>query len=103
MDITEIKIGVPTGVQDYLSWMKGISLFPNPTASNPTISFSLVTSDFATIRVFNALGNIIYQAKTASAQSHYHILNLNNQPPGIYWVTVQVSDKQMGLPLVIID
>lgn len=103
VDFTEIKIGVPTGVNDYLTWMNGITLYPNPTSSNPAISFSLVKSDFATIRVFNALGAIIYQTKTEPAQSHHLILNLNKQPAGIYWVSVQVSDKQLGLPLVIID
>jgi hypothetical protein len=102
-DITEVKIGVPTGINDYLSWMNGISLFPNPASSNPRISFSLTKSDVAIIRVFNALGAIIYQTKSEFAQYHSLELEINKQTPGIYWVSVQVNDKQLGLPLVIIE
>ena len=102
-DFTEVKLGVPTGINDYLSWMSGISIYPNPASINPRISFSLLKSDDAIIRVFNSLGALIYQTKSDFAQHHPLILEMNGHIPGVYWVSVQVSDKQLGLPLVIID
>jgi len=63
----------------------------------------LTKSDVAIIRVFNALGAIIYQTKSEFAQYHSLELEINKQTPGIYWVSVQVNDKQLGLPLVIIE
>ena len=102
-DINDVKIGVPTGINDYLSWTSGISLFPNPASSNPNISFTLIKADFAIIKVFNSLGAIVFQTKSEYAQHHNLVLEMKRQIPGLYWVTVQVNDKQLGLPLVIID
>jgi hypothetical protein len=102
-DVTEVKIGTPTGIEESLAWMSGISLFPNPAAQNPSISFSLKKADFATIRVFNSLGALVYQTKSEYALRHELILEIDRHIPGIYWVSVQVSDKQIGLPLVITD
>jgi hypothetical protein len=99
----EVKVGVPTNINEFASWMNGISLYPNPTSANPAISFTLTKADRATIRIFNALGAIIYQTQTDIATSHNLTLNINKQVPGVYWVSVQVNDKQLGLPLVIID
>jgi hypothetical protein len=98
-----VKIGTPTGIEESLAWMSGISLFPNPAAQNPSISFSLKKADFATIRVFNSLGALVYQTKSEYALRHELILEIDRHIPGIYWVSVQVSDKQIGLPLVITD
>ena len=102
-DNVEVKVGVPTNINEVASWMNGISLYPNPTSANPAISFTLTKADRATIRIFNALGAIIYQTQTDIATSHNLTLNINKQVPGVYWVSVQVNDKQLGLPLVIID
>ncbi len=102
-DNVEVKVGVPTNINEVASWMNGISLYPNPTSANPAISFTLTKADRATIRIFNALGAIIYQTQTEIATFHNLTLNMNKQVPGVYWVSIQVNDKQLGLPLVIID
>lgn len=77
--------------------------YPNPFNPTTTIKFSLPTSDYVSINIYNTIGQLVETLANKNFQSGYHTLDFNasNLPSGIYFYRIQTGNevitKQMTL------
>jgi hypothetical protein len=73
--------------------------YPNPTKATTTIKFEVPTETEAVIQVFSMNGNLIdsFDRKTYRPGTHEMPLNLIDQAPGMYLVTIMSEDYQKTL------
>lgn len=59
------------------------------------IKVNLLKSSYVLLRVFDPLGNLIYEAHNGNlpAGDHNLSLNINKLRPGVYFYRLQVDDK----------
>ena len=67
-----------------------INIFPNPTTGD--LSIILEKSGKAEIRVFNLLGDVIFEESNIQHSGDIN-LNLSGNPEGIYFIKIYTSDK----------
>jgi CubicO group peptidase (beta-lactamase class C family) len=67
-----------------------VSLYPNPTANNLTISFSTPLTKSSIIELYNFNGQLIYGEVLVEGSTTYN-LNIGTQPSGIYIYKVQTD------------
>ena len=67
-----------------------VSLYPNPTANNLTISFSTPLTKSSIIELYNFNGQLIYGEVLVEGSNTYN-LNIGTQPSGIYIYKVQTD------------
>lgn len=79
---------------------KGISIVPNPVSSNRNVTVNLDKGVTGTLRVFNMMGQLIYQASTSEGESSYPF-SISDVASGIYMVTVKNGLNQFSERLVV--
>ena len=91
---------VPTSVVDN-EYSNGFTLsenYPNPFTSSTTIQYSLVNSDYVTLKVTDVLGNVVATLVNGFVEAGNHSVSfsagdsLKNLAGGVYFYTLQ-SDK----------
>ncbi len=73
-----------TGAEEITNNLAQVSVYPNPSVG--TINIDLVEKVNSTISVFNVLGEEVYNE---SNNSHLVTVDLNNNPNGVYFVTIK--------------
>ena len=70
-----------------------VSAYPNPFAETTNLSFDLKESSKVGIQLVNILGEIVqsFESKTYGAGNHNQLIDLSNQPAGIYYIDIQVN------------
>ncbi len=79
--IAKLGNGNTTGIQDELTNVHALQIFPNPTSGQ--LNISGLDND-AAIRIFDITGNKIYESKSRGHQT----LDVKNFPPGIYLLEI---------------
>jgi len=70
-----------------------LSVYPNPTKENLTVSFQCAENEIKTIQVFNTLGALMKEVEFQTTQSTGTItIDISDLPAGIYFV--QIKDDQ---------
>ncbi len=78
-----------------------LDLYPNPSSGQSFIRCHTSLTDFNTLKIENALGQIILQENIAAVSVNGKKINLSNQPKGIYFVTITGNTKRCVKKLVI--
>ena len=77
-----------------------LSVFPNPSAGIFSIRIPLATQK---VTVTDALGKILVIFVATELKNKEQLrLNLGNESPGIYFVTVQTSARTISLPVILV-
>ena len=79
---------IPNGINDPGLDVIGMSLYPNPTTGEVTLSMNSAYG-LVTIDLYNSIGQLV-QTKSVTANGKLHTtLNLTQLPDGIYEVVVK--------------
>lgn len=84
--------GLPLSNPEFNSGKK-ISIYPNPSNAKYTINFGKIISD-VNIKIFNPYGQLVLRKKNNA--SNEYIINLSNQPSGVYFIEIKSGDKLIG-------
>jgi hypothetical protein len=77
-----------------------LSIYPNPTNSDLTISLENKVTKPYTINVFNNLGQIVYSENVKDVYNTLHTINLANIVSGIYFVNINSSEINKTAKLI---
>lgn len=94
LQIWEIAGGAQSGIED--ASVSDLTMYPNPTDGDVSISFQLETATTVSIELYNVVGAKVYGkrfGKVASG-SFNHMLNLNQLTAGVYQVRVLTETGQ---------
>ena len=74
---------------------RGIAIFPNPTVQDAQISFEVKIESLISLRIYDRLGRLVSsQEKIAGKGQHLMDVNLNDQPTGVYFVSLAVAGEK---------
>lgn len=100
-DVVSFEVIIAVGIEELMG-LEEIVLFPNPTNSNTSISFSSQTTEEATITVINQLGQIVLnntiELENGKNKIELATAELSN---GMYTVTVQTAKGQLNRKLIV--
>ncbi len=105
-------ISVPTSVQgsDYSNGLITLSEnYPNPFTSSTTIQFSLVNSDYITLKVADVLGNVVATLVNGYVEAGNHSVsfstddNQKSLPAGVYFYTLFSEKCSIVRSFVIVE
>ncbi|MBI1227417.1 MAG: T9SS type A sorting domain-containing protein [Bacteroidetes bacterium] len=89
VDFISKTIDNPVGSADFV-------LYPNPSSGNFTLGNTSKSSHSKLdLRVFNQLGQIVFEENGASLQNENYRFNLQTQPTGIYQVVATTNGKMV--------
>lgn len=104
--IDKINIGtsIPSGVEEAAALdANTISLFPNPTANNVTLNYTLAQSGDLNINVTDMTGRNVISVKRPSQLKGEASVNLQtaNLSAGIYFVSLEINGEYLTKKLVV--
>lgn len=91
--VSTVSVNACVGITEYAS-NSGISLFPNPSNGNVTISLDAASS----VMIFNTIGEAVMSMQLAQGN---HTIDLTNFSEGIYFVRAQNANGASTQRLVI--
>jgi hypothetical protein len=93
-----------TGIRNNISASGGIRLYPNPASGNVTIAYSLLKPSFVSIKIYDALGNLVQQIleNERSAGNHSDVIETTAITSGIYFIEVSIAGNRTSNKLVLI-
>ncbi len=71
---------------------QNVKLYPNPTTGHLILEVTNIEFEKLNIEVYNSVGGLVYEEQKDNAGKY--LLNLNDQPEGIYFVTLRVNDMK---------
>jgi hypothetical protein len=79
-----------------------LELYPNPAIDQLNIRFYTETSNAATVKMFDLLGNMVYQGQMELHPGiNQDAIDVSDFKPGIYTVTIQGTDINITKKLVV--
>ena len=93
-DVEKFEITSLTGISE-ANDMSDLSVYPNPTNSVATISFSLAEATSVKMEVFNAVGSMIYTNGSETMNVGTQKLNFDGSklPNGIYMINLTIGEQ----------
>jgi hypothetical protein len=93
----------PTGINEASTSISAVSLFPNPTKNNTTLTIDLVQNETISISVMDVMGRAVYTENMHEAGAGNHVVQLNteNWANGVYNVNISSSSSTTSRKLVI--
>jgi hypothetical protein len=96
-----IVVDYPTGI-DKKQASLSFSVSPNPSNGNFALNIGSFRDDVVTVKLFNMLGNVIFEEKNIPVNEKIsRQLNLSNQPEGIYFMTVNGKKSTINQKVLI--
>ncbi len=101
--INEAIAATTVGIGGNEAAFSGVSLYPNPTRSNSTLTFDLKEPSPVTIEMLSPSGQLISQQIYNSPKSGRNTFEINTEAlsTGIYFVRLQASDQVSMVKLAI--
>ncbi|HRO43070.1 MAG TPA: T9SS type A sorting domain-containing protein [Flavipsychrobacter sp.] len=94
--LIDYKLTCPTcpllSVNDVNASITAVNAYPNPAASDVTITYSLKNTSVATVNVTNAVGQVLASQKASNGKVVFSTANLAN---GIYFYTVEANGEKV--------
>ncbi|MFH2094240.1 MAG: T9SS type A sorting domain-containing protein, partial [Bacteroidota bacterium] len=78
-----------------------IYIYPNPATDQLSINFSLHQPYSAEIKLYNAIGKVVYSKSITNAKQHFTKLDVSSLPAGLYFVEV-VNGSNRNVKKVVI-
>lgn len=97
--LTHDKFAWPNTVHEFVGTDKVISLYPNPTGNEQTISFKSSIGDKIQIRLYDMSGRFlltVYDAKSSDTYTKV-ISNIKNLPSGLYFYKIDINNDSYYL------
>jgi hypothetical protein len=85
-----------TGIEQDQNILAGVSLYPNPTNGNAILKLENL-SENGSLQVSDMMGRVVFTKMITTAET---TIDLNNQKPGVYLVTVKSGNKSIVQKLV---
>ncbi len=94
---------ITTGTREEGLAVTALSLAPNPTAGETTVSFSLAAASSVQLRVLDATGKTVHSEDLGRLDSGAHQTNWQaaRQASGIYWVEIQTQQGRSVQTVVV--
>ena len=86
------------GIENIIAENNSFTIYPNPANQSAVISWQLVENKKCELKIFDALGKIVFQSTVSSPQSSVDVGNFDN---GIYYVQLNAEDKTGTQKLII--
>ena len=90
-----------TGIETIDEKSINLNVYPNPTASNATLTFENTQNETIHINILNSTGQIVnHQYVNTTPGKNQVDLELNNLPTGIYYVSINTEQGQFTKAIV---
>jgi small basic protein len=97
-----ISFGSVTSTNDLTTALNAITVYPNPSTGVFKTSFEAVTADNYTIKIHNALGQIVYEeALNNFSGSYSNDLDISSYGKGIYMLSISGSKSVEAKKLIV--
>jgi plastocyanin len=93
-----IFVSNSTGIKTTAVALQGLEVFPNPATAWITIKANLQAGKENQIKIFNILGNCLYQKENIPSIAYINIAGI---PSGVYFIEVRSEDLLMQKKLII--
>jgi hypothetical protein len=90
-----VKIGALSNDVNEISARKDVRIFPNPADGIFTVQCD---TEITKVEIYNTLGEIIFVSEIKNASRQF---DLSEQPPGIYFITVQTEKSSVTSKIII--
>lgn len=99
---TTPPVNVTVAIEDTKN-LTSLTMYPNPTNGNVTLSFELMNREEVSISVYDLAGKMIStQQDDLSSGAHTLNINMSNESAGIYWVNIRTNTTQQTLRLNVV-
>ena len=88
---------VPAGINQY-ELNQSVSVYPNPASNNVTIEISDLKLKGAIVRLFNIVGEVVYQAEIINSDS---VIDVSSFAKGIYTIDIENNGNRVFKKLVV--
>ncbi len=104
--IDDINLGVSTGIEQESAGNTQISIYPNPTNDQIHIKMETVKPSSGTMRIYDALGRMVYVKNISNIPSGASEINLskqeiNAQVSGMYYLMMQTPEGTAYAKIII--
>ncbi len=91
-----------TSNTENLTEIKELNVFPNPASSTLNIEMDIIDAQFATINLYNGIGQIVYSKSVDNVQSApYHVIDTRTFANGSYFLQIATEKEQLSQTVVI--
>ncbi len=90
-DERSFKTGMPVSIEEN-SLSAGLSVFPNPSTGNITVSLNNEAGNNAIVNVYDAIGSLVHTGNIAGKGAQQVVLDLSDLTNGIYQLELQAGD-----------
>ncbi|MFM2155839.1 MAG: Secretion system C-terminal sorting domain [Bacteroidota bacterium] len=98
-DLESCNVGTLVSVNEIPSYLKELSLYPNPANSNFTVYLPYKTSAKAQITVSNSQGQLVY----SSAAIDYNTVNCSTWSRGVYLINLHENGKIITSKKIVLE
>ncbi len=77
-------------------------VYPSPAKDRVWIEYQLPKEESGVIRIFNSIGEEVYNYRVAK-NSDNHVINANQYPSGIYWISLMQNGRVLSKEELIIS
>lgn len=96
-----VHVGYPLAVNK-LPLASSLSLYPNPAKAQFTLSFSTKTSSVAELKIYNALGQLVYEELLGKVSGEVSKdIHIDRMTTGIYLVQIKIGEELINKKLII--
>lgn len=91
------------GLEEVPHTIKSLSLYPNPTNGNSTLSYTLAEPGQVSIGIYNSQGQLIkaFDQGIENSGEHQRMLPTESLPKGIYFVRIGTGSTKRSIRMVI--
>lgn len=99
VDSLYFYVNYPVGIETTdVNWM--FNIYPNPANNEFTLEYNFRTNDEVSFRMFNVIGELVYDENINQAQGKLTI-NAQHMYPGVYFIQLTSDDKSENIKLII--
>lgn len=92
--------GGGTGIND-MNNINSVKMYPNPASDQVNIALDMENQAEVTVRIYNTLGEVVYNNVTAATGNTVETINTNEYTSGVYFVEISTGDQTVTQKLVI--
>jgi hypothetical protein len=90
--VDDINIQNTTDVQN-LVMTNDVQMYPNPSTGVINMDVNLFNRDNLTINVTNSIGQRVSQVSDENTFGGHYVIDLSNEPNGVYFIEVQTGTE----------